>query len=311
MDNSNFEEMSMQDMLNELNSSMKRINEGEILKGKIISILKDALIVNINFMSDGIVPKEEVSYEEIIDLKEHFNEGDEIFVTVLKVNDGEGNVLLSKKQADGFKVWDELEDYFISDKIFEIIVKDVVKGGAVTDIKGARAFIPASKLSSKYVDNLEEFKGKTLKVKIIEFDKNDKKVVLSAKEIIKNEEKAVKEDMWSNINRKYKIGDVVDGTIVRIMNYGAFVELERGIDGLVHISEISEERIMKPSDVLAIDTKVKVKILDIKAKDKRISLSIKEAIDKPKEDFSAFVDDYDTSNNLGDLFKDKFKDFKF
>lgn len=311
MVDNNYEEASMREMMNEINASMKKIYEGDIIKGRILSVSNDEIVVNIGFMTDGVIPKEEVSYENEINLKDNFKENDEIYVYIMKINDGEGNVLLSKKRADSYKIWDELEEAFKNVKVFEVAVSEVVKGGVVTNIKGARAFIPASQLSNTYVKNLEEFLGKSLKVKITEFDKEKKKVVLSAKEIIKLEEANAKDTLWNNIGAKYKVNDVVYGKVVKLMNFGAFVELEKGVDGLVHISEISEDRILKPSDALNIGDKVRVKILDIKEKERRMSLSIKEAIEKPKEDYSEFLDSSEATSSLGDLFKDKLKDFKF
>ncbi|MBV7273525.1 30S ribosomal protein S1 [Clostridium sp. PL3] len=383
---------SMSDAMEEIEASMKKVRNGEIVKGKVISVTDNEAIINLGYMSDGILAKNEISDDPEVNPKDVLKENDEIYVYILNMNDGEGNILLSKKAADKIKVWEELENSFKNGTTFEITVKEVVKGGVVTYIKGIRAFIPASQLSVAYVKDLNEFVNKTLEVKVIEFDRNKEKIVLSRKEVenveleakktalwndIKSGEKRkgivsrltkfgafvdlggvdglihlsqlswkkvnnpsdvvsvgdkvevyvletdkennrislalkdVSEDPWNNVLQEYKIGSIVEGTISKFLNFGAFVELESGIEGLVHISEISEERILKPSDVLSIGSKVKVKILDIDGEAKKMSLSIKEALEKPKEDIEKYVDTQESGVSLGELFGDKFKDLKF
>lgn len=383
---------SMSEAMEEIEASMKKIRNGEIVKGKVMSVTDAEAIVNLGYMSDGILTKGEISDDTEINPKDVLKENDEIYVYIINMNDGEGNILVSKKAADKIKVWDELEDSLKNSNTFEITVKEAVKGGVVTHIKGIRAFIPASQLSVSYVKDLNEFVNKTLEVKVIELDRDKEKVVLSRREVenveleakrralwndIKPGEKRkgvvsrltkfgafvdlggvdglihlsqlswkkvnnasdvvsvgdkvevyvleadkesnrislalkdVSEDPWNSASQKYKVGSIVEGTVSKFLNFGAFVELESGLEGLVHISEISEERILKPSDVLSIGSKVKVKILDIDEKAKRMSLSIKDAIEKPKEDIEKYVDKEESGVSLGELFGDKFKDLKF
>ncbi|NMM64752.1 30S ribosomal protein S1 [Clostridium sp. P21] len=379
---------SMKEFMEDIESSMKSIRRGEIVKGKIISVTENDAIVNIGYMSDGILPKSEVSENEEENLMDTLKENEEIYVYILDMNDGEGNVLLSKKEADKIKTWDELEKAFKEKTDVETVVKEVVKGGVVTYINGIRAFIPGSQLSLSYVEELKSFVGKTLVVKVIEFDREKEKVVLSRKVIEKAEAenkkeqllntikagekrtgvvsrlakfgafvdlggvdglihvselswkrvnnpadvvsvgdkvevyvlsvdkennrialalKDVNEDPWKNVSSKLKTGDVVEGEISKFTSFGAFVEIQPGVEGLVHISEISEERILKPSDVLNLGDKVRVKILDIDNKENRISLSIKDAIERPKEDLDKFNDNESAGTSLADLLKD----FKF
>lgn len=392
MTTENNNEISMSDFMKELDSSMKRIHEGDILKGSVISVSDEEVLVNIGYMADGIIARNEVSNDSSVSPKELLKAGDEIYVYVLGVNDGEGNVALSKKLADSLKIWDDLEDSFKNGNTITVKIAEVVKGGVTSNVQGVRAFIPASQLSYNYVNDLNEFVGRTLEVKVIELDKEKKKVVLSRKEIEKEEVEAKKGKTWESIKKgekrkgvvtrlakfgafvdlggidglihindlswkrvmdpaevvsvgdevevyvidfdkakqrislglkevaanpwnkvsdKFKVGDVVEGTVVKLMDFGAFVEIEAGVEGLVHISEISEERILKPSDVLKAGDKVKVKILEIHKDTKKISLSIKDAQNKATEDFSAYVDKEEGSVTLGDLFKDKLKNFKF
>ncbi|WPC43153.1 30S ribosomal protein S1 [Clostridium sp. JS66] len=379
---------SMKEFMEDIESSMKSIRRGEVVKGKIISVTENDAIVNIGYMSDGILSKSEVVENEEDNLSDILKENEEIYVYVLDMNDGEGNVLLSKKAADKIKAWDELKKAFEEKSDVETTVKEVVKGGVVTYIKGIRAFIPASQLSLSYVEDLKPFVGKTLTVKVIEFDKDNEKVVLSRKVIEKAEAeqkkqqllnsikpgekrsgvvsrlakfgafvdlggvdglihvselswkrvnnpadvvsvgdkvevyilsvdkennrialalKDVNENPWESVSNKFKIGDVVEGEVSKLASFGAFVEIQPGVEGLVHISEISEERIAKPSDVLSLGDKVRVKILDIDNKENRISLSIKDAVEKPKEDLDKFNDNESAGTSLADLLKD----FKF
>lgn len=391
MDNDN-ELNSMNEVMDQIDSSMKNVRSGEVVKGKVISVTDEQAMVNIGYIVDGVLPKSEVCKDENVNVDEVLKVGDEIYVYVIKTNDEDGNVLLSKIKADREICWDRLTEVLKDDKAFEIVVKQVVKGGVIADLYGLRAFIPASQLSVKYVSDLNEFLGKTLLVKIIELDKSKSRIVLSRKEIerlefekkkeklwssiskgdkvkgvvsrltgfgafidlggveglahiselswrrIKNPSEVVavgdcvevyvlnadkdknrislslkdtKKNPWDNMDEKYNVNDIIEGTVSKIINIGAFVEIEPGVEGLVHISEISEEHIAKPSDVLKVGDRVKVKILDINTKDSRISLSIKDAVDKPKDNFKQYLDEDESGVTLGDLLKDKLKNIKF
>lgn len=382
---------SMDEVMGNIETSMKSIKKGEIVKGKVIAVTDEEAIVNIGYMSDGVLPKKEISDNIEQNPRDVLKENDEIYVYILEMNDGEGNVVLSKKVADREKAWDELQELFKNNTIFSVVVKEVVKGGVVASIKGIRAFIPASQLSTKFVDNLNEFVGKTLEVKLIELDIDKQRVILSRKEVEKEQLQTKKEELlnsikpgekikgvvsrltkfgafvdlggldglihiselswkrvndpsevvsvgdavevyvlsvdkeknkislalkdvsgnpWSNVIKKYKVGDMADGTVSKFLNFGVFVEIEPGVEGLVHISEISEERVTKIDSILSVGQKVKVKILDIDEKENRMSLSIKEAVEKPKVDFNKYSDK-GSEMTIGDLFKDKLKDFKF
>lgn len=385
------EEGSMMDFMNELDKSMKKIHEGDIIDGTVLSVSDSGVLVNIGYMADGIITRENLTDDSTVSPKDLINPGDQIKVYVLELNDGEGNVSLSKLLADSLGVWDDFEASLNSGSTLEVKVSEIVKGGAVASVKGVRAFIPASQLSSRYVENMNEFLGKTLAVKVIELDRDKKKVVLSRKEVEKEELEAKKNLLWTSLKKgerrsgvvtrlakfgafvdiggmdglihlsdlswkrvnnpsevvsvgdrvevyildfdkekgrvslglkevsenpwntaslKYKVGSVVEGTVSRFMDFGAFIELEPGLDGLVHISEISEDRILKPSDVLKTGDTVKVKILELNEKDKKIALSIKDAAVKQTEDLSEYNDN--TSGvTIGDLLKDKLKNFKF
>ena len=390
---SNYEEGSMEDFMAALEGSMKRIHAGDIVKGTVISATNDSVFVNIGYMADGVITKEELSHDEAINPKDIVKPGDEIFVYILEVNDGEGNVALSKIKAEEHKVWDEFEESLNEGKTLEVKVNEAVKGGVTANIKGVRAFIPASQLSLKYVENLNDFVGKLLTVKVVELDKDKKKVVLSRKEVEKAEAEAKKDEVWESLKKgekrtgvvtrlakfgafvdlggvdglihlsdlswkrvldpaevvsvgdrvevyvidfdkakgrislglkevasnpwnsvsdKFKVNDIVQGSVVRLTDFGAFIEVEAGIEGLVRNSEIAEERVAKASNVLNIGDKVKAKILEIDAKNQKMSLSIREAKNtQEREEIKDFLGDKSEGVTLGDLLKDKFKNFKF
>lgn len=298
------DDMSMKEFMSDINSSMKRISTGDIIKGKVLSVTDGEVIVNIGYMTDGIIPKSD--FQDDIDLNDMFAAGDEIYVYVEEINDGEGNVLLSKEKADSFKVWDEFEDSFKNGKAFNVKIDEIVKGGAVTYIKGVRAFIPISQLSVSYIKNAEEFLNRTLLVKVIELDREKGKVILSRKEV----EKAEIENRKSDIMLSIKPGERRKGTVSNITKYGAFVDLG-GVDGLIHISEMSSERVKDPSDIVSVGDAVEVYVLDVDREKGRISLSLK---NKDEEESQAieYKDSQDSGNTtIGDLLRDKLKDFKF
>lgn len=392
MENNHTEEITMSQMMEDIEKSMKRIHAGDIVKGKVIKVNENEVLVNIGYMADGIIPKQELSDDENIDPRDILKPDDAIDVLILQVDDGEGNVILSKKQADQVVVWDELNEYLESGTSFEVTVKEAVKGGVVALIKGIRAFIPASQLSVNYVEDLNAYVGKTLKVKLIELDRKSRKVVLSRKEVEKEERelqkkeiwktlkkgekrkgvvrrlakfgafvdlggvdglihlsdlswkrvldpaevvsvgdvvevyvvdfdekkdrislalKDIKEDPWNESVRKYKINDIIKGKVVRITNFGAFVEIEPGVEGLVHISQITDKHIAKVSEVLSVGDEVKAKIIELKPEEKRISLSIREAEDGVSEEVMQYTDNDEDDVTIGDILKDKLKGLKF
>ena len=392
MTTENKEEASMKDVMGNIDESMVHISSGDIVRGTVISVTEDEVHVNIGYMADGVISKEELSNDKEVVSTDILKVDDEVFVYIMKVNDGEGNVQLSKKRADSVKVWEKLQEILDGNKTLEITISEIVKGGATAYVEGIRAFIPASQMSNAYIEDLQEFKGKTLEVKIIELDSENKKLVLSRKVIEKEASdakanivwdelkkgdkrkgvitrlakfgafvdlggvdglihvselswkrvtepseivsvgqevevtvlavdkekgrislglKEAKGNPWNNISSTYKTNDIVEGTVVRLMEFGAFVQLPSGIDGLVHLSEISEDRIEKVSDVLKVGDVVKVKIGEINEKDRRISLSIKEALDKSYGDLSKYNGTEEQGLTLGDIFKNKFKDYKF
>ena len=347
----------MQDLMEEIEKTMVRLRRGDVVTGEIINVTDSEITVNLGYKSDGIIPKEELSNDMTVNPSDIAKEGEKIEVYVLSLDDGEGNVLLSKKRVEIVKGWNELEKIKEEESPVEANVVEAVKGGVIAIVHGIRCFIPASHISDRYVDDLTVFEGRSLNTKIIEIDRRKNKVILSRKVVLEEENRIKREELfsrlekglriegeikritnfgafvdiggvdglihiselswgrvkhptevvnvgdmvevevlsfdedkgrvslglkqtrphpWETAEQKYPVGSVVEGKVVRLVDFGAFVELELGLDGLVHISQISREHISKPSDELHIGQKVKVKILDIKPEDRRISLSISE-----------------------------------
>lgn len=302
------EDMSMNDVMEQIEGSMKRLKKGELVKGSIISVADDMLTVNIGHMKDAFIPKNKAVLDETMNLKDVFKIGEEIEAYIENTDDEEGRIILSKTKADSERAWLNAIETFEKGKTITVTVREVVKGGVLAKVNGLRGFIPASQLSLNYVSDLTAYVDKELEVKIIELDRSKNKIVLSRKEIEKELAATRKEELWAQLDKKYKVGSIVEGTVSKFINAGAFVRLEEGVDGLVHISEIKEERVLKASDVLEIGEKVKVKILNIDVKNKRISLSIKEAVEGVEDsEYLNYIDKNEASTSLGDLLKN----FKF
>lgn len=275
MDNINKDEM-----LKAIEDSMVKLYRGDIVKGEIISIREDEIMVNVGYKSDGVIKKEEISNDPDINPKELYNIGDEIEVYVLKLDDGEGNVLLSIKRVGDIKAWEKIEKIYNEKEIVTCKVIEAVKGGVIALIEGQKGFIPASLLSANYVKDLNSYVGKHLNVNIIEFDRNKKKIIMSRKEVEKEEIEEKKKKVWESID----VNQVVEGTVKNITNFGAFVDLG-GVDGLIHISDLSWNRVRHPEDVVKEGENIKVKILDIDKDKERISLGLKQILPEPWELF--------------------------
>ena len=264
---------TMKDYEAELEASFKKIEEGDILTGTVVSVDDKEIIVDLKYYAEGIIPVEDYSREPGFNVKEEVHPGDEVSATVVRKDDGNGNILLSKVEATDVLAWDKLKELKASGEVLDVVVKGVVNGGAVAYVEGVRGFIPASKLALNYVEDTNEYLNRHIQVQVIDVNKEDKKLILSAKEILREKAEEERKNKISNIQP----GFVTEGTVERLQPYGAFVDLGNGVSGLVHISQICEKRIRKPSEVLAVGDKVKVKVTAVK--DGKLSLSIKEATD--------------------------------
>ncbi len=265
--------ISMGDWLEKYDTTEK-LSKGDVVEGTVISANTDEVMVNINFMADGVVPKNELPDENPLD----YTEGQKVSVYVIKVDDGDGNVLLSLNRAEALLVWDMLGEMYRDQKSFELKIKEVVKGGVIGVYKTARIFIPASHLSLSFVENLDAFVGSKLNVQLIEFQLDTKKAVASHKVILKRDAESVRADQLSRIS----IGDTISGTVVRLADYGAFVDLG-GIDGLIHVSQMSWKRVNHPSEVLKEGDVVDVVVMNIDRDKEQISLKLAVVQENPWE----------------------------
>ena len=296
---------SMDDYLDELEKSFKKLREDDMVKGSVIGIGETEVTVDLGSYTEGIVPIEELSNDPKFSIKADIAVGDVVNAVVLSADNGYGQVLLSIKRADNILAWDFLTDAKKSGQIFNVKITEAVKGGAVTYLKGIRAFIPASGLSLEYVENTEDFIGKHISVRIIEVDEDDKKLVLSAKSVLREEEAKKTEEKMSKI----AIGTVVTGKVERLENYGAFVRIPDGLSGLLHISQMSEKRIKHPKEVVNINDEVKVMITDIK--DGKLSLSMTKAVENEiVDDTDSIPIEYSTGDSPTTSFADLLKGIK-
>ena len=269
--------MSEQTFEQMLNESFKTIHTGEVVEGTVIDVKPDEIILNIGYKSDGFIPRDEFSNDPDVDPATVVSVGDKIDVEVLKVNDGEGNVLLSRKNVESKKVWEQFSaDAESEGKIVEAVGKEVVKGGLIANINGIRAFIPASQVSTKYIEKLDEFIGQTMKVKIIEVDKQRKRVVASRKAVLVAEAEEAKRQRWAEL----KVGEKVNGVVRRLTDFGAFVDIG-GIDGLVHVTDAAWGRVKHVNEVLKVGQEIEVLILNVDVEKQRVSLGYKQLQPKP------------------------------
>lgn len=254
------------------------IHVGQIMTGTVVEIADGGVFVNVGYKSDGYIPRSEFSNDPEVDPASVCKIGDDIEVEVLKKNDGEGNVLLSRKNVESKKAWEEFSAKAESeDTILEGVCKNVVKGGVLVSVLGdARAFVPASLIGGKHAD-LNELVGKPMKIKVLEVDAKRKRIVGSHKAVVRMEMEAEKKEFLESL----KVGDRINGTVCRIASFGAFVDLGHGIDGLVHITQCSWGRIKSPDEVLTPGQKIEVVVRNVDVENKRISLGYKELQPKP------------------------------
>ena len=296
---------TMDDYKDELEASFRTIKEGDIITGTVIGVNEEEVTLDLKYYTQGIIKVEDLSNDPDFNVLEQIHEGDELEATVVRKDDGQGNIQLSCKEANEVLAWEKLQQMLEDETTVTVRIKESVPSGVVTYLEGIRAFIPASQISLEYVEDTDAWIGKEIPVRVITVDEEHQKLVLSGKVVAREAE--VEE-------RNHKIsmivpGSVLEGTVESLQLYGAFVNLGNGLSGLVHISQICERRIKKPSEVLKEGQKVKVKVLN--TNDNKISLSMKaleeEMIDtEPVEEIEAYTSTESASTSLGDLLS-KFK----
>jgi 4-hydroxy-3-methylbut-2-enyl diphosphate reductase len=253
----------------------KRLSKGERIEATIVHVDRDKVFVDLGTKSEGVVPLSELSEQNLETAKGHFNVGDKINVIVLRPEGAEGNPIVSKKRADFEEIWDRIEEAHKTGETIQSQVVDRVKGGLVVDI-GVRGFVPATHVGSGKLRNIEKYVGQAIGLKVIEIDRERKKVVLSNRQAEEERKVAAKEEIFQNV----KPGDILDGTVRRLTDYGAFVDLG-GVDGLLHISEMSWARINHPKEMFKEGQKIKVMVLRLDSGNGKISLGHRQVLPDP------------------------------
>ncbi|MFB1098852.1 MULTISPECIES: 30S ribosomal protein S1 [Bacillaceae] len=267
------------DEMNEQATDFKELSVGDTVTGKVVKVEDKQALVDIGYKVEGILPISELSSLHVERAADAVSEGEELTLKVKKVDDEE--VVLSKRAVTAELAWDDLEAKFESGEVFEAEVKEVVKGGLVVDV-GLRGFIPASLVETYFVEEFEGYKGKPLTLKVVELDREQNRVILSHRAVAEEEEASKKQEVLDSL----EAGQVIDGTVQRLTDFGVFVSIGGGIDGLVHISQLSHEHVEKASDVVTEGQEIKVKVLGVDKENERISLSLKETLPGPWENIS-------------------------
>ncbi|HEY4829948.1 MAG TPA: 30S ribosomal protein S1 [Solirubrobacteraceae bacterium] len=263
--------------------------EGDVVSGRVVRIDNDEVLVDIGYKSEGVIPSSELSIRKSVDPSDEVSLGEEVDALVLTKEDQDGRLILSKKRARFEKAWRRIEAAAESGEPVEGAVIEVVKGGLIIDL-GVRGFLPASLVDIRRVPNLDEYMGQTIECKVIELNRSRNNVVLSRRAVLEEQRKEDRERILDRLQP----GQVVEGTISNIVDFGAFVDLD-GIDGLIHISELSWSHVNHPSEILSIGNKVTVKVLDIDRQRQRISLGLKQTQEDP---WQRVVDTYNVGDEL-------------
>ena len=295
-------EETMKDYEKELEASFRRINEGDVIRGTVIDVNEEEVTLDLKYYTQGIIKAADMSDDPGFSVLTDVQVGDELEATEVRMDDGQGNILLSKKEANAVLAWDVLSSYMEEKKNLNVKVSEIVNAGAIAYVEGIRGFIPASQLALSYVEDLEPYQGKKLTVRVTTVDKEREKLILSAKEVLKEQAREEHDHKVAMIVP----GTILEGTVESLQTYGAFVDLKDGLTGLVHISQICQKRIKKPSEVLKIGDKVKVKVLN--TNDGKIALSIKAATEEQEAeeientDTESYSSGESLGTSLGDLF---------
>ena len=257
------------DFMAEVEATLVKIRPGQTVTGTVVQVTDDEVCVNIGYKADGLIKRSDLLQQDV-------KVGDEIEVEVVKVNDGEGNVVLSQRNIVNRKAWEALMTKYEAGEYVDGVGKEAVKGGLIADVGGVRAFVPASQLSQRYVEKIADFVGKEMKLKIIEVDKQKKRIVASRKAVMVEESAAKKKEVWDKLEE----GMVIHGIVRRLTDFGAFVDVG-GVDGLIHITDLSWGRIKHPSEVVQPNQEVDVKILSLDRDRDRIQLGYKQLQPRP------------------------------
>jgi small subunit ribosomal protein S1 len=270
-------------------ATLHPFSEGDVVTGKVVRIDADEVLVDIGYKSEGVIPSNELSIRKSVDPADEVEMGEEVDALVLTKEDQDGRLILSKKRARFEKAWRRIEAAAESGEPVMGTVIEVVKGGLIIDL-GVRGFLPASLVDIRRVPHLDEYLGTEIECKVIELNRSRNNVVLSRRAVLEEERKEQRQEILD----KLQPGEVVEGTISNIVDFGAFVDLN-GIDGLIHISELSWSHVNHPSEILNIGDTVRVKVLDIDRERQRISLGLKQTQEDP---WQRVVDTYNVGDEL-------------
>lgn len=297
----------MEDYSRELEASFRTIREGDVLSGTVIGVNEEGVTLDLNYYAPGVIKAADISRDPSFSVLADVKVGDKLEGVVVKKDDGAGNIQLSCVEAAEVLGWDKLQAYLDEKTTVSVKVAEAVNKGVTAYLEGIRGFIPASQLSLNYVEDLGTFVGKTMEVRVITVDRAKKRLVMSAKDILREKEE-------ERINQKVSMivpGSVLEGRVESLMPYGAFVDLGDGLSGLVHISQISQKRIKTPSEVLKVGDTVKVKVLN--TNNNKISLSIRGAAETQKPDGfeEKRATEYSSGASVGTSLADLLKGLKF
>ena len=271
---------TMEDFSNEINESMRVINTGDMIEGTVVGISDTEVTLDLQYYAEGIIKAEDYSGDPSFNIKQDVNVGDTVNAVVIRMDDGQGNILLSRKKAVDMEAWEKFSDYLKNKTHVKVKINQAVKGGVTAFLEGVRAFIPASKLSLSFVEDLEQFVEQEVEAIVITADEAEKRLVLSVRDVLREQADEDKARTISNM----KVGLVTEGTVETIKPYGAFVNIGNGVSGLVHISQITNmKRLRNPGEVLKEGQTVKVKVTAVK--DGKISLSMKALEEAAPEKF--------------------------
>lgn len=262
--------------MSEYDETFITLEPGKIVTGKVVQISDEEVMIDVGYKSEGRIPQHELGLRPGETPQSVLNVGDEIEVFVVKAEDNEGHVLLSKRRADARIVWERLTALKESGEVIEAQVTERVKGGLLVDV-GVRGFVPASHVDRNFVENLEKYVGQVLRLKVIELDRQRNNVVLSRKDVLEEEYREAKEAAFNELRE----GSIVPGVVRRLTDFGAFVDIGGGVEGLLHVSEMGWSRVRHPKDVLSEGDKIDVMVLSVDQERERISLSLKETLPDP------------------------------
>jgi small subunit ribosomal protein S1 len=274
------EDLTPEELVRAIEDSLKDFKEGDLVAGTVVRIDRDEVLLDIGYKSEGVIPSKELSIRQDVDPSEVVKVGDPIEALVLQKEDKEGRLILSKKRAQYERAWSRIEEIMRSGKTITGPVIEVVKGGLILDI-GLRGFLPASLVELRRVRDLHPFVGQQLECKIIELDRNRNNVVLSRRAFLEESQSEGRKKFLESLKK----GERRRGLVSSIVNFGAFVDVGGGVDGLVHVSELSWKHVDHPSEVISVGQEVEVEVLDVDLERERVSLSLKATQEDPWREF--------------------------